>query len=287
MNNKFYSTHRTALGKISDFLRYAVLSAISLFAVFPFLWMFLSALKTKDELMRVEQLLPQVPQWENFSTILFDSPIPSYMANSLLVAVAVVVLQVVTGAMLAYALVFFDFKGKNLLFAIIMGIYMLPSAVTYIPGYIILSEMNLLNKLTGIIISSTVSIFGIFLLRTGFMQVPKGLVEAARMDGASHFRILWEIVCPVSKSSFITFGLMSFISTYNSYMWPFLITNDSNKFLVSQGLRSFLIEGGAYGTKWNLVMAASAVIVLPLLVLFAFTQKWFINGIGGDTGMKG
>lgn len=287
MNNKFYSTHRTALGKISDFLRYAVLSAISLFAVFPFLWMFLSALKTKDELMRVEQLLPQVPQWENFSTILFDSPIPSYMTNSLLVAVAVVVLQVVTGAMLAYALVFFDFKGKNLLFAIIMGIYMLPSAVTYIPGYIILSEMNLLNKLTGIIISSTVSIFGIFLLRTGFMQVPKGLVEAARMDGASHFRILWEIVCPVSKSSFITFGLMSFISTYNSYMWPFLITNDSNKFLVSQGLRSFLIEGGAYGTKWNLVMAASAVIVLPLLVLFAFTQKWFINGIGGDTGMKG
>ena len=136
-------------------------------------------------------------------------------------------------------------------------------------------------------ISSTVSIFGIFLLRQAFMQVPKGLIEAARIDRASHFRILWEIVCPMTKSSFITFGLMSFISTYNNYMWPSLITNDSTKYLVSQGLRSFFIEGGAYGTEWALVMAGSALIVVPLLILFAFTQKWFINGIGGDTGMKG
>ena len=91
----------------------------------------------------------------------------------------------------------------------------------------------------------------------------------------------------MTKSSFITFALMSYISTYNNYMWPSLITNDSEKYMVSQGLRSFFIEGGAYGTEWALVMAASAVIVLPLLILFAFAQKWFINGIGGDTGMKG
>ena len=164
---------------------------------------------------------------------------------------------------------------------------MLPVAATYIPSYINLSKWNLLNTLTGLVISSTVSIFGIFLLRQAFMQVPKGLIEAARIDRASHFRILWEIVCPMTKSSFITFGLMSFISTDNNYMWPSLITNDNTKYLVSQGLRSFFIEGGAYGTEWALVMAGSALIVVPLLILFAFTQKWFINGIGGDTGMKG
>ena len=163
---------------------------------------------------------------------------------------------------------------------------MLPVAATYIPSYIILSDMGLLDTLTGLVISSTVSIFGIFLLRQAFMQVPRGLVEAAKIDGAGPLRILWQIVCPITRSSFITFGLMSFISTYNNYMWPSLITKSNEKFLVSQGLRSFFIEGGAYGTEWALVMAGSALIVFPLLVLFAFTQRWFINGIGGDTGLK-
>ena len=237
--------------------------------------------------MDVLAFFPSIPQWSNFISVVFQSPLPSYIWNSLLVSVIVVALQIFTGALLAYAMVFLEFKGRNLLFLIVMGTYMLPVAATYIPSYIILSKWNLLNTLTGLVISSTVSIFGIFLLRQAFMQVPKGLIEAARIDRASHFRILWEIVCPMTKSSFITFGLMSFISTYNNYMWPSLITNDNTKYLVSQGLRSFFIEGGAYGTEWALVMAGSALIVVPLLILFAFTQKWFINGIGGDTGMKG
>ena len=112
-------------------------------------------------------------------------------------------------------------------------------------------------------------------------------MEAVRIDGSSHLEILCNIVGPMTKSSFIRFGLMSFISAYNNYMWPSLITDSNEKMMVSQGLRKFFIEGGAYGTEWPLVMAGSALIVLPLLILFAFTQKWFINGIGGDTGMKG
>ncbi len=275
------------LNKAASFVKYGILFIISIFTAFPFIWMFISALKSKEEIMDVSAFLPSQPQWKNFIEIIFDSPILSYIGNSLWVSVIVIVLQIVTGAMLTYAMVFLEFKGRNILFAIVMGTYMLPVAATYIPSYIILSKWDMLNTMTGLIISSSVSIFGVFLLRQAFMQVPKGLVEAARMDGASHFRILWEVICPMTKSSFITFGLMSFISIYNNYMWPSLITKDSTKFLVSQGLRSFFIEGGAYGTKWNLVMAASAVIVIPLLILFAFTQKWFINGIGGDTGMKG
>ncbi len=283
MNRKQTSPAALA-GKV---LKYAVLILVSLFTAFPFLWMILSALKTKSEIMDVGVFFPSFPQWSNFSSVLFQSPLPSYIWNSLIVSGIIVVLQIFTGALLAYAMVFLEFRGRNLLFMIVMGTYMLPVAATYIPSYIILSKWNLLNTLTGLVVSSTVSIFGIFLLRQAFMQVPKGLIEAARMDRASHFRILWEIVCPMTKSSFITFGLMSFISAYNNYMWPSLVTNDSTKYLVSQGLRSFFIEGGAYGTEWALVMAGSALIVVPLLVLFVFTQKWFINGIGGDTGMKG
>lgn len=277
----------SASAVVGKIMKYLVLTAVSLFTAFPFIWMLISSLKTKAEVMDVSSFLPAVPQWSNFTTILFDSPIPTYILNSFLVSVVIVALQLITGAMITYAMVFLEFKGRNVLFVIVMATYMLPVAATYIPAYIILSQMGLLDTMAGLVISSTVSIFGIFLLRQAFMQVPKGLVEAARMDGASHFRILWEIICPMTKSSFITFGLMSFISAYNNYMWPSLITKSSSNYLVSQGLRSFLIEGGAYGTEWALVMAASTVIVVPLLVLFGFTQKWFINGIGGDTGMKG
>lgn len=282
-------THKkkTAGQYIADIIKGIVLFIACLVTAFPFFWMILSSLKTKDEVMNAGHLLPAVPQWGNLTYVLFHSPIPKYIANSLFVSVLTVALQLVTGAMLAYALVFLHFKGRKLLFTIVMGTYMLPVAATYIPSYIILSHWHLLNTLSGIIISSTVSMFGIFLLRTAFKQVPPALQEAALIDGASHWSILWRVIFPVSKSSFITFGLMSFISTYNNYMWPSLLTNDQNKYMVSQGLRSFFIEGGAYGTEWQLVMAASAVIIVPLLILFAFTQRWFINGIGGDTGLMG
>lgn len=267
-------------------LKILILAVVSILTAFPFVWMILSALKTNQEIMNVHILFPAHPQWSNFTKVIFDSPLLGYIFNSMAVSLVVVALQIISGAMLAYALVFMNFRGRKSLFAIVMWTYMLPVAATYIPSYIILSKINLLNTLTGLAISSTVSIFGIFLLRQSFMQVQKSLVEAAIMDRASHFRILWQIICPVTKSSFITFGLMSFISTYNNYMWPSLITNDASKFLVSQGLRSFFIDDGAYGTQWALVMAGSALIVIPLLIMFAFTQKWFINGISGTTGMK-
>ncbi|MGG8343854.1 carbohydrate ABC transporter permease [Streptococcus uberis] len=284
MENQNQLTLQGILGKC---LKWFLLLSISLFTAFPFIWMLISSLKTKAEVMNTEVIWPHIPQWGNYLEIFTQSPIPKYIWNSLWTSVVIVLIQIVTGAMLAYALVFLRFKGRQLIFAIVMGTYMLPAAATYIPSYIILSKGGMLNTLTGLIVSSTISIFGIFLLRQAFMQVPRSLIEASRMDGASHFRVLWEIVCPMAKSSFITFGLMSFIAAYNSYMWPSLITNDQPKYLVSQGLRSFFIEGGAYGTEWAKVMAASSVIVLPLLVIFAFTQKWFINGIGGDTGVKG
>ena len=278
--------NRNRTNPVGTVIKYVILIAVSVFTAFPFVWMMFSALKTKQEVMS-GGFFPTNPQWGNLISVLTASPIPHYIANSAIVSAAVIILQIVTGALMAYAIVFINFRGRRALFTVVMATYMLPVAATYIPSYIILSDMKLLDSLTGLILSSTISIFGIFLLRQAFMQVPKGLVEAARIDGATHFRILWEIVFPITKSSFITFGLMSFISTYNNYMWPSLITNSKDKYLVSQGLRSFFIESGAYGTEWALVMAASAVIVVPLLILFAFTQKWFISGIGGDTGMKG
>lgn len=270
-----------------EIVRFLLLGIASVFTVFPFIWMILSALKTKAEVMDISVFFPAEPQWQNFWSVFFESPLLLYVGNSLFVSIVTLFIQLVTGAMIAYAIVFMRFRGRGALFAVIMGTYMLPTAATYIPAYIILSKMHLLNTYTGLIISNCVSIFGIFLLRQAFMQIPAGLIEAARIDGANHWKILWHIVAPMTKSSFITFGLMSFIGCYNSYMWPSLITDSPEKSLVSQGLRRFFIEGGSYGTEWPLVMAGSTLIVVPLLILFMFTQKWFINGIGGETGMKG
>lgn len=264
-----------------------VLILIGLITVFPFFWMVLGSVKTSAEAMDVNCFWPNIIHLENIIYALTDSPLLKYVGNSLFIAVAVVAIQIVTGAMLAYAFTFFQFKGKNLLFAIVMGTYMLPAAATYIPSYVLLAKMGMLNSFRGLIISQCVSIFGIFLLRQAFMQFPIELVEAARMDGASNWRILWKIICPITKSSFVTFGLISFISIYNNYMWPSLITKSTNLYQVSQGLRSFFIEGGAYGTNWAVVMAGSTVIIVPLLILFAFTQKWFVSGLAGDTGVKG
>lgn len=268
-------------------IKILLITLISAFTALPFVWMISSCLKPGSEVMSSSSFLPSTVTWDNLISVITSSPIPMYIFNTMWISLVIVALQVITSALLAYALVFMKFRSRNILFGIIMATYMLPVAATYIPSYIILSKMNLLNTFTGLIISSTVSTFGIFQLRQAFMQIPKSLVEAARIDGSSHLEILCNIVGPMTKSSFITLGLMSFISAYNNYMWPSLITNDPDKYLVSQGLRSFFIEGGAYGTNWGLVMAASAVIIVPLLVMFALTEKWFVNGIGGETGVKG
>jgi multiple sugar transport system permease protein len=268
-------------------MRHLILICISIITFFPFLWMLSSALKTKDEVFSFPPtLIPQIPQWDNFAKVFKEAPFAVYMGNSLFVASIEVIFQVISAAMIAYALTQFRFKGKKILFAIIMGTYMLPSAVTYVPCYMILSDINLIDTLTGLIISNLANVFGIFLIRQAFLQVDRSLVEAARMDGASHAKILLKIMVPLTKPTFITFGLISFVTYYNEYMYPSLITKSPEKFLVSAGLRQFFIQGGAYGIKWPEIMAASTLTVLPLLILFLIAQKWFMQGVS-DTGVKG
>jgi multiple sugar transport system permease protein len=203
------------------------------------------------------------------------------------VSIVTVAYQLTSGALLAYAVVFMKFRGKHMLFAIVLGCYMVPGAATYIPCYILLAKMGLLDTYSGLIISNLVSIFGVFLLRQAFMQVPTELYEASRMDNAGHWKTLRSVIFPMTRPTFISFALISLIACYNNYMWPSLITNTPELNLVSQGLRHFFMESGAYGTNWALVMAASTVVTIPLLLLFVFIQKWFIASIGADTGIKG
>lgn len=267
-------------------IRIILLLFCSLLAVFPLIWMMLSGVS--DALVRFGTCWNfSGIHFDNFRYVLTDSPVPHYIVNSLGISTITAIYQVFTGALLSYALIFFTFRGKKYLHEMIYFTYMLPSAATYIPSYILLSRLHLLNTYQGLIFSQAVSLFGIFLLMQCFREIPKELIDAAKMDGANDWHILWNVVYPVSESGFLTFFLMSFITLYNNYMWPALITTDPKLYQVSQGVRSFFIDDGAYGTKWPLIMAADTIVILPLIVLYIVASRWIMRGITGDSGIKG
>lgn len=268
-------------------IKHLFLLLFSFAMIFPFLWMVASALKTKEEIFQFPpKLWPESPMWHHFAEAWQLAPFGQYIFNSTFTALVIVGLQVINSALIAYAFTHFKFKGRDLLFSVVLLTYMLPVAATYVPSYVILADLNLLDTHKGLILSNAASVLGIFLFRQAFMQIPKELVEAATMDGASHWRILWRVVYPLSKPTFLTFILISFVQNYNSYLWPTLILNSEEKQLITTGLRQFFIQEGAYGIQWPLIMAASSFAVIPLLILFAFAQKWFVSGIS-DQGLKG
>ncbi len=255
--------------------------------VFPFYWMAVSALKTQAEInLFPPTFWPESPLWSNFLETWQAAPFDRYIFNSFYTATAIVAIQIFNTALIAYALTQLKFKSRALLFGVILATYMLPVAVTYLPSYIILARLGWIDTYRGIILSNSASVFAIFLVRQAFMQVPHELVEAAKVDGASHWRILWGIFFPLTRPVFITFALINFVISYNNYLWPLLIIRSRDMRLITIGLRQFFIEHGAYGINWSLIMAASTIAVLPLLIIFFLTQKWFVKGVG-DTGIKG
>lgn len=268
-------------------LTHAALIFCSVVFAFPFLWMLTNSLKTKDEIWAVPpKVLPEIAQWINYTDVFKDSIFMRYMWNSLYTSVIITVICLITSAMFAYALTNIRFIGRKALFGLIMVTYIVPTAATNIPAYIILSRMKLIDTHVGLVISTCSSIFNIFYFRTMFMQINPAIMEAARVDGASHSSILWRIVAPMSKSSFMTLGILGFIGCYNSYVWPSLILRTKSKYVISIGLQLFFSTDGAYGLKWGTIMAACCVTIFPLLLMFFLGQKWIMNGITSDSGVK-
>ncbi|CAH0122404.1 L-arabinose transport system permease protein AraQ [Paenibacillus sp. CECT 9249] len=271
--------HRIKSWPVSTLL-YITIGFICVMMAFPFFWMFSSSLKTNDEIWSVPPVLwPAEAKWTNFAEAWQAAPFGLYLFNSIFVAVAIVIIQLINSSMISYALTHMRFALSRVIMAMIMVTYMLPVSATYLSSYVILARLGLLDSYTGLIVSNAISIFGIFLLRQAFLQVPKELVEAAKIDGSGHWRILWTIMIPLSRSTLVVMTLLSFIGQYNNYLWPMLITKSPRLHLVSAGLRSFFVEGGAYGMKWPLIMAASTLTILPLVILFLVAQKWIIKGV--------
>jgi multiple sugar transport system permease protein len=272
---------------IQRVLMHVLLIVLCAVMAFPFYWMVTSGLKTNDEIWQTPPVLwPAVPLWSNFVDAWQSANFGRYMLNSMTVAGSIALIQVVNSGMMAYALTHMPFRLKGPLTALILVSYMVPATAVYLPGYVVLSKLDLLDSYAGLILSNSVSVFSIFLIRQAFLQVSHELVEAGRMDGASHMRILWTIIAPLTRASFAVLVLITFIEQYNNYFWPTLITKNPDLQLVSAGLRSFFVEGGAYGLKWPLIMAASAFTIAPLLLLFLFTQKTIMQSVNFTAGVN-
>jgi len=249
----------------------------------PFFWMVTTSLKSPSELMQMPpQWIPKKWLWSNYAKAWSVAPFARYFFNSFFMAITTTIGEVITTIMAAYAFAKMKFFGKNALFAILLATLMIPGQMLLIPNYVTINRLGWFDKYEALIIPWLASVFGIFLLRQFFRSIPDELRDAARIDGCSRFRFLWRIVVPLSKPAIMTVALLKFLGSWNSFQWVLLMTNREAMRTVPVGLMSFRSE---VGTAYELLMAAAVLAIIPVLILFFFTQKQFIEGIS-RTGIK-
>jgi len=281
-------TTRTESYYVARRRAYRVLLYVLMFAgcavmLLPFFWMVTTSFKTDLEAMRMPpQWIPRTWLWENYPVALARAPFGRYFFNSFFVSILSTIGEVFTTILAAYAFAKMRFFGKNFLFALLLGTMMIPGEMLLIPNYVTLVRLNWFDHYEGLIIPWLASVFGIFLLRQFFRSLPDELWDSARIDGCRRFRYLWTIMVPLSKPAILTVALLKFLGSWNAYQWVLLMTNAQSMRTVPVGLTMFSSD---IGTEYQLLMAASVVAIVPILILFFFTQKQFIQGVA-RTGIK-
>jgi len=252
----------------------------------PLLWMALSSFKQPPEITTLTpKLLPQEPTLDNYRAVLDRVPLLNFFRNSLIVTVVGSTVKICLALMSAYALVFIRFPFKNVIFVLILVALMVPPQVSMLPNYLTISGLGGRNTLWGIILPGLGTAFGTFLLRQHFKTLPPSLLEAAEMDGAGHWRRLWQIVLPVSAPTVATVALVTIVGEWNDYLWPLVITDDPNIMTLPVGLsllQTMESNTGAYG----ILMAGAVMVILPVLIVFALLQRHIVAGLtqGSVTG---
>ena len=266
-----YRTGRVAL--------YVVLTVLGVVAAMPFVWMLLSSFKTAAEIREIPPTFwPREATLDNYRTILSDPELPLalFYRNSAFIAVMNTIATLFTGSILGYVFAKFEFRGRQALFWFILATMMIPSQVTMLPGYLILLQLNLLNNLWGLIIPSFVDAFAIFVMRQFILSIPNDEIYSARVDGASEWRIYRSVVLPQLGAPLATLGMLSFMFNWNAYLWPLIVLTEQNKRTLPIILTWYSTQ---HSSQDNLVMAASVLIVIPVLIVFALSQKWIVRGL--------
>ena len=266
------------LGTGGQILKYLVLLLFIAVFLIPVFWMVSASLKTLQEIYTFPpQWIPASPKWSNYVQAWYAAPFGRFYVNTIITTVFGVAAEVILGTLTAYAFVYLPFPGKDLLFLVLLAALMIPIHVTILPNYLTVARLGWLNTYQGIIIPSASVAFGTFLLRQHFLTLPNEILEAARIEGASHLQMLTRIVLPLSRTSLVTVGLIALVNKWNDFLWPLIVTNQTSMRVLPVGL-SYLYE--QEGTnQWGIIMAATIFVVLPILVIFIWAQRHIISGL--------
>ncbi|RZT23850.1 MULTISPECIES: carbohydrate ABC transporter permease [Fictibacillus] len=259
-----------------------VLTLGGLLVAIPFIWMILSAFKPESEVLQLTPTLwPETFTAENFVYLFENMNFGVYLKNTIIVVLCSFV-GLFFNAMAGYAFAKYKFKGRDKLFYLVLATMMIPGQVTMIPVYLILNQMGLTNTMAGVVLPGLVGAFSIFLFRQFMSTIPDELLEAARLDGASEFRVFMQLILPISKPIMAVQGILTFIAGWNSFLWPLIIANDESLYTLSVGLS---LLKGQYGGNFALQMAGSTFMVVPIVIIFIIFQKHIIEGYT-ISGMK-
>lgn len=257
---------------------YVLLTFGCLVTLLPFVWMILGSFKSSGEIIRIPpSFWPEQPTLQNYRTILTDPKLPlaRFYFNSLFVSVSVVTLILFTSSLAGFIFAKYEFFGKNIAFSFILATLMIPFQVLMIPSYLILVRLGLIDSLWGLIVPGATSAFGIFMMKQFIQGLPNELMDAARIDGASEWGIYWRIIVPQVGPALATLGILTFMGNWNSYLWPLIVITSHERRTLPIVLTWF---NSMHGTRYDLTMAASVLIVVPILIVYAIFQRWIVQG---------
>ena len=263
---------------------YVLVMLGSVVMVFPFLWMILSAFKTASEVASTPPtFLPMAPTFDNFVRVFEVAPFAQYLVNSLVIAFIAVIVTQFTSILAAYGFSVLRFPGSDLVFSVLIALMVVPFELLIITNYATITQLHLIDTMPALILPFIVSAFYTFIIRTTFRSVPRELYWASRIDGAGNWRYLWKVLVPVSKSTLVTTALLNAIASWNAFLWPLLVINTPAHRTIPLGLFAFITDGGV---RYEMLMAASTIAVLPMLILFALASNQIVQGIARG-GLKG
>ncbi|MCL4508850.1 MAG: carbohydrate ABC transporter permease [Chloroflexi bacterium] len=279
-------TSRRLRHTIGSGVAYLVLTVCGLGMAVPFIWLLSTSLKLEGtEFTFPPQWLPRPIRWQNYADALQVVPYLSYARNTLIITVAATAGTLITASLTAFAFARIRFPGRSVLFMLLLSTLMLPDAVTLVPKYILFSRLHWINTYLPLTVPAWFGggAFNVFLLRQFFMTIPHDLDEAARIDGASNAQVYWNVVLPLAVPALTTVAIFSIMANWNDFLYPLIYLNQQKYFTLALGLQFFQSQ---YGTQWTLMMAASVMMILPMILLFFFAQRYFIQGIQ-LTGLAG
>lgn len=275
----------SAKSSVWPVIRHILLITGAIVMLLPFVWMISTASKPPQEVFSSElHFIPhQFALWDNLRTAFDKANLWRFLLNGIIVTVSIFVLQVLVALPAAYALAKLRFIGRNVLFALVLFGILIPPQATAIPVFLLLHKLGLLDSYAALVLPFTISVFGIFLMRQFFRNVPDDLVDAARMDGISEFGIVWRVMLPAAIPAVTAFGIFSVVAHWNDYFWPLIVLNSDH--LRTPPLAVAHFRNAEAGTNYGALMAAAMVIIAPLLVAFLLAQRRFVEGIA-LTGIK-